>query len=129
METIKLWALGLAAGAAVTAGLAWLKAKLPDMLAGYVDARIDDALAAGDDIDDELVLALCHWAERKAEREFPAGTAGAQKYALVADRLISFLPITLRPFVSPKSAALAAVIEANVERLQAELASHVNPPV
>lgn len=122
METVKMWAIGVVAGIAVGAGLAWAKKKLPDLLGGYVSRRIDDALAVGDDIDDELVLALCRWAEKKAEREFPAGAAGAQKYQMVADKLIAMLPLSVRPFASVRSAKIAEVIEVNVARLKVELA-------
>lgn len=120
------WLQGQAAQLLVGIGLAvamgWAVKKLPDIMSKWLADKIDKALDAGDDIDDELVLQLCYWAERKLEREFPNGAAGELKYKMVADKFISLLPLTVRPFVSGKNKKIAEVIEANVERLKEDLA-------
>ncbi len=126
MSGIKLWLLGIGASLTAGAAFAWANKKLPDMMAGWVDAQIVKALSSGDDIDDELVLALCRWAEKKIALEFPCGGMGKMKYQLVAQKLISFLPLSVRVFASKNSDKIASLIEANVERLQKELADVSN---
>ena len=127
MDAIKMWMLQLGAGLAASVALAWAVKKLPDIIAAWVSAQIDKALSAGDDIDDELVIALCRWAEKKAEKEFPNGDAGEKKYQMVAAKLVAMLPLSVRPFVSANTARIAEVIEVNVERLQKELAEKSLP--
>lgn len=124
MDSIKMWAVGIVAGLVVGAALTWAKKRLPEMIAGYAAKRIDDALAAGDDADDELVLALCRWAEKKVTKEFPDGLPGDMKYKLVADKLVALMPISIRPFISSRSEKIAEVIEANVSRLKTELSKY-----
>jgi hypothetical protein len=114
MNTIQPWLAGIAIGA----GLSWLANKLPDILADWLDAEINKALAAGDAADDALILALCRWAEAK----LPNGSSGEAKYQLVAQKLIALLPLPIRAFATPNTARIAQVIEANVAALQAELA-------
>jgi hypothetical protein len=113
--------LNIGIGLGLTFVLGYGVKKLPDIMSKWLAEQIDKALSAGDDIDDDIVLDLCYWAERKIEREFPNGQGGKLKYALVADKFIAMLPITVRPFVSGKNEKIAEVIEANVERLKADL--------
>ena len=121
IDWIRTQALNIGVGLGLTAVLMYGVKKLPDILSSWLSDKIDKVLDAGDDIDDELVLQLCYWAERKIEREFPNGQGGKLKYALVADKFIALLPLTIRPFLSGKNEKIAAVIEANVERLKADL--------
>ena len=121
IEWIQTQAINIGVGLGLTFILAYGAKKLPDILSSWLSDKIDKVLDAGDDIDDELVLQLCYWAERKIEREFPNMAAGSLKYQMVAEKLIALLPISVRPFVSGKNEKIAAVIEANVERLKADL--------
>lgn len=120
-DWLQAQAINIGASFAVTL-LLWFGAKkLPNILSNWLSAQIDKVLSAGDDIDDELVLQLCYWAERKLDRDFPNLKAGPVKYLMVADKLISLLPISIRPFVSARNKKIAEVIELNVERLKDEL--------
>ena len=114
-------ALNIGLGLGITFALGWGIKKLPDIMSKWLSDKIDKALSAGDDIDDDLVLHICEWAERKIAREFPNGQSGKLKYKMVADKLIAMLPLSIRPFVSSKNEKIAEVIEANVERLKEEL--------
>lgn len=120
------WLQGQAAGIGgglVLLGVMWYaKKRLPNLMSKWLTDKIDKALDAGDDIDDELVLQICYWAERKMERAFPNGKAGELKYKMVADKLIALMPLSVRPFISGKNQKISEVIEANVERLKADLA-------
>jgi len=110
-------------GLAIVFALGWAVKKLPKIWGDWLEKQIAKVFEAGDDIDDELVLALCHWAEKKIAKEFPeGGPLGKQKYQLVAGKLISLLPVQWRILVSPKSEKLAKVIEANVLKMKEILA-------
>ena len=116
-------AVDIATAIAIAAGMMWAIRKLPGIWGSWLEKQIVKIFDAGDDIDDELVLAICHWAEKKIAKEFPEGKElGQQKYKMVADKLISLLPLHWRILVNAKSETLAKVIEANVVKMKEILA-------
>ena len=121
IEWIQTQAINIGVGLGLTFILAYGVKKLPDIMSKWLAEQIDKALDSGDGIDDDLILHICEWAEAKIERTFPNGKGGELKYQMVADKFVSMLPLTVRPFVSGKNEKIAAVIEANVERLKADL--------
>jgi len=108
MEAVALWGAGI--GLSVVLYIAGKR--LPKLLTKYTSRLVDEALEAGDDDLDEVIYALCKYAEKK----IPDKGKGAEKYALVAGAVSSALPI-----MKDKPKKLAKLIQKSARAVDDEL--------
>lgn len=125
-----IFAIGMFSGVIIKQVHSFICGKLLDMGAAKLDSYIDKAFEAGDDIDDELMLAFCIWAEKKWSVAFPDGGKGEEKYAAVASRVIALiapkLPIYLQPLLKVDNAKLKEIIEKYVARMKEILKNKIS---
>lgn len=88
-----------------------IAAFLPGLIARKFGSALDAALAQGDENDDELVLAMVKWAEKK----LPDPNTGKDKYRAVANLVAARFPLL-------KADQIEALIEETVSRMEAEAA-------
>ena len=106
-------------GTAIVSLLLWAAAKyLPAALGRAVGGGIDQLLEYGDEADDELVYAIVLWAERKC----PEQGAGALKFDVAVDRVIS-----LWPQLAPHRDKLVEIIERGVSKMHEEARKRLPP--
>ena len=99
------WLIGIATTLLV--GLA--VKQIPGLLASQVKTGIDKLLAEGDDADDELILAMVKWADKK----IPGSGQGHVKYLAVANLVAARFPWF-------KAEQVCALIEASVDKVKAQ---------
>lgn len=110
MEHLQAWIIG--GTATVLLGLA---AKyLPDLLANQEDRLLTGLLAKGDEADDELLLAIVKWADKK----IPGGQQGHLKYQAAANLVAARFPLL-------SADKLDELIEKAVDRMKAKAEERV----
>lgn len=111
----------IGAGAALVFAFGWAATKLPGILGSWLDKKIDALFDAGDEADDRLFLAGIEWVETKLKARFEGEKRGPERMAMLADKIISITPLYWRPVLMAKRSKLIDVLQANYDRLMAEL--------
>jgi len=111
---------------AIVAGLGALLKILPSLLEKKAIAALDYLFEHGDAADDRWLCATIAWAEEK----YGAGT-GAIKAKAVVDKIVRFLPVQYRVFMSNMARSRAIeLFQACFDRLEAvalkEVKNHEN---
>lgn len=106
------WMLGAAAAFA----LPFLLTKLPDWLASEEDKLLTKALEQLGPDDEELVLAMVKWAERKV----PGSNLGHVKYRAVAEMVSARFPLI-------SADKLVQMIESAVDKMKAVVEEKAKP--
>lgn len=119
------------AGAGVTIGL-WAAVKyLPELIFGWFEARVEALFNAGDDIDDELLIAHLTWADKKFKPRFEGDKRGPEKLEAFANKIASFMPLPIKIALQARSGKLKELCQRlydrGIQAIERQRAAHQPP--
>jgi hypothetical protein len=118
-------------GTGVTIAL-WAAAKyLPDLIFNWFEARVDAVFEAGDDTDDELLIAHLTWADKKFKPRFGGDRRGPEKLEAFANKIASFMPLPVKIALQARSGKLKELCQKlydrGIQAIERQRAAHLPP--